>query len=318
MMLIGFAAFAVDVGALYQEKRELQNGADAASIAGAQDCATAVPCPSGALDSTVDQYANANANDGASAADVISVTGGVAEGSLTVETTTIDGNNGQPFLTHWFAWAFGEDSSTSEVVAQATATWTRIGGAETVPLTMSQCEFNRFTTDGTVYESEFLPGNQKIVEFHDGNAVEPCHSSSSGADIPGGFGWLTTDGSSCEAQVTADQWASEDPGSSASTGCDPTVIRALLGSTILIPIFDNVTGLGANGQYHIYGFAAFQLTSYRLGGSPDWNGALPSYAACGSGDVRCVGGHFTQFVDTDGYADPSSPYLGVVTVQLTG
>ena len=36
--VFGFGAFAIDVGALYQEKRELQNGADAAATAAAQEC----------------------------------------------------------------------------------------------------------------------------------------------------------------------------------------------------------------------------------------------------------------------------------------
>ena len=36
--LLGFAAIALDVGALYVERGQLQNGADAAALAIAQDC----------------------------------------------------------------------------------------------------------------------------------------------------------------------------------------------------------------------------------------------------------------------------------------
>ena len=37
--LIGVGALVIDVGRLYVERRDLQNGADAAALAVAQDCA---------------------------------------------------------------------------------------------------------------------------------------------------------------------------------------------------------------------------------------------------------------------------------------
>ena len=37
VMLLGFTAFTVDFGRIYSERRELQNGADAAALAVAQD-----------------------------------------------------------------------------------------------------------------------------------------------------------------------------------------------------------------------------------------------------------------------------------------
>ena len=48
-VLFGFAVFAVDAAALYEERRELQNGADAAVLAIAEDCAFglatgSIPC----------------------------------------------------------------------------------------------------------------------------------------------------------------------------------------------------------------------------------------------------------------------------------
>lgn len=317
VVLLGFGAISVDVGAMYQERRELQNGADAAVLAGAQDCATGVvPCViTGAeLNGTIDEFASENANDGESAADIVSLDIFGSPPHLTVETSTI--SDGAGSLRHWFAGILGTPSST--IRAQATATWDRVGGAGTLPLTMSQCEFDRFTAGGTVYAAEpFDPATQQIIFFHDGRSAEPCHSYSSGMDIPGGFGWLVTDSGTCSVQLTADSYASEDPGSSASTGCDASVVRAMLGTTVLVPVFDEAAGLGANGTYHIYGFAAFHLTSYRLGGSPEWNAALPGYAAPCRGDERCIGGHFTRFVDMDGIADGSSPDLGVVTVSLT-
>ena len=333
VMLLGFGALAIDVSALYQEKRELQNGADGAALAAAQECAvrlgTGPTCASHtdpALTSLTAQYANANANDSESNAEITAHdpsnplgTNWSANQLQTHTSTSADGGNA--FMTHYLAQLIGHPSS--EVHAYATARWGNVGSLNGgIPLTFSQCEWKRFTSGGTVFSSEpWDPGAQEIIDFHDGNTTEPCHSFSSGMEIPGGFGWLTTDGASCETTIDREENASEDPGASASTGCDAATVRALLGTVILIPVFDNASGLGANGTYHIWGFAAFYLTSYRLGGSPEWNGVHPGFSSCqGSrpGDVRCLGGYFTQFVDIGAVFDPDAPFTGLTTVQLTG
>ena len=44
VVLLGFAALAVDVGAMYAEKTQLQNGADATALAIAGDCAKGINC----------------------------------------------------------------------------------------------------------------------------------------------------------------------------------------------------------------------------------------------------------------------------------
>ena len=59
----------IDVGALYVERCELQNGADAAALAVAQDCAEG-DCGSGGGSVRAQQYADLNANDSASALDL--------------------------------------------------------------------------------------------------------------------------------------------------------------------------------------------------------------------------------------------------------
>ena len=338
VMLLGFGAFAIDVGAIYQEKRELQNGADGAAMAAAQECANRLaggPTCASHTDTTLasytGHYANANANDAASDAEILAQ--GVvqppgssgdlatdwAANTLRVHTSTRADGNG--FMTHYLAQLLGRPTDT--VHAFATARWGNVGSLNGgIPLAFSQCEWDRFTDTGDSFSSEpYDPGLQEVIDFHDGNATEPCHSFSSGMEIPAGFGWLTTDGSSCETVIDRNDEASEDPGASASTGCDSATVRAMLGTVILIPIFDNASGVGAGGTYHIWGFAAFYLTSYRLGGSPEWNGVWPGFSSCqGSrpGDVRCLGGYFTEFVDIGATLDPDAPYTGLTTVQLTG
>jgi hypothetical protein len=60
-LLLGAAALTVDVGSINAERRQLQNGADAASLAAAQLCADGI-CPSASTPEIID-LANANAAD---------------------------------------------------------------------------------------------------------------------------------------------------------------------------------------------------------------------------------------------------------------
>ena len=63
VVLIGMAAFAIDVGRLYAERRELQNAADAAVLAIAEDCGHGEPCDNGTASATADLFADLNASD---------------------------------------------------------------------------------------------------------------------------------------------------------------------------------------------------------------------------------------------------------------
>ena len=61
VVILGCAAIAIDVSAMWAEKRQLQNGADAGALAIAQNCARGA-C--GTPSTTAQTYAVANRNDG--------------------------------------------------------------------------------------------------------------------------------------------------------------------------------------------------------------------------------------------------------------
>lgn len=66
IVLLGLAGMAIDVGALYAERRQLRNGADAAALAIAEDCGLhAKPCDQATAEATAQLYADANSRDGA-------------------------------------------------------------------------------------------------------------------------------------------------------------------------------------------------------------------------------------------------------------
>ena len=133
------------------------------------------------------------------------------------------------------------------------------------------------------------PGN--FVDFQPGQ----IYDLTDGKDAPGGFGWLSWTGSNaanaladaiCNPQnpafsldspydspgayggvmgtnpSTGETWFPIDPGKS-----NASAVRACLdgwidsGATVLLPIYDLVTGTGNNAAYHITGVAAFVLTS---------------------------------------------------------
>lgn len=324
LMLIGFAAFAVDVGALYQEKRELQNGADAAALAGAQDCAyEVVPCTiDGAeLNITVDNYANYNANDGASNAEIVDLQPTADPPYITVQTTT--SSNGESFLRHWFAWVL--DHPTSTVVAEATATWGHVPGTlEIFPLAFCLDTFNTLTSNGTAYG----PPEYHVFYTTPSNSVE-CPTTDE--IYSGGFGWLDisdpsmdVDPTTCTITVSYAEWLpgrtgegllNSDPWPNCVQKLKDKIVEMDSDPTadpLLVPIFDGWRNPGANGEFHIAGFGALRPTGYNFGGAQSY----PDNSVCVAVQNRCVRGWFTEFVTLDGLGDGGNDY-GVVTVKLT-
>lgn len=300
--LLGFLAIAIDVGALYVERAQLQNGADAAALAIARDCADDGVCdnPSG----LVDDFTNANANDGA--ANALAPVIDLAARTVTVTDSTLT-DSGEDAIQHFFASFIGTDSTT--VGASATAEWGPPGdGPAVLPLALSYCEFLLFGA---------LNNDEKITIRYDEN--HPC--TKDGNDIPGGFGWLDQIAGACEVYVDVD--AAEvpsRPGNSQPDDCEAT-LNSLEGETILIPIFDSSTGTGANGVFHIHAFASFTVTGWKFSGG----GAMPFVnvdpeapcASCHGNNARFIQGYFEEWVSVDSAFEPGGEDSNAKIVRLT-
>ena len=283
VVLLVVAALVVDAGTILQERRELQNGADAAALAVAQKCAVDTDCnaDNAALRAYAATYAGANATDGAAAVDSVSVNTGTKQVTVVVSTKAGDDDTVLPY---WFGRTVTGERGTT-VHARATAAWSFLGRARVIPLAMSFCEWDTDTSGGTVYN---VP---TVVLFHSGTQSAGDCEAQSGQDLdgdhrlPGGFGWLSS--SDCEALITAGQLVGEDPGVDVPSDCD---LSTLMDTTVLVPIFDDVNGLGGvNGQYHIEGFGEFHLTGYRFA-------AHQSTPRPCNPPASCIGGYFTRFV----------------------
>lgn len=262
VLVLGMAALVIDIGLVFVERAQLQNGADAAALAIAQECAYQDLCDPVLATSTAIGLASRNANDERSNA-VVDLS---LKNSVTVETNTLTAD-GNAALQFWFAPILGIDSS--EVVARAEASWGSPSKATVFPFTAPKCLFDQTPSDVEIWIT-----------------VDSTCTGSDGKSLPGAFGWLDTiDKKSCTASVDVDQIIAGDPGKSGPQNCD------IDGKTIMLPVYVAKSGNGNNVNYVIDGFAAFYTTKH------SWPGESLKEAGCNN----CAGikGKFITLVSLE-------------------
>jgi Flp pilus assembly protein TadG len=289
--MLGFAAIAVDIGALFAERARLQVGADAAAIAVAQDCSRG-NC--GDMLATAQALITANDTEGTAAQPVLS------SDPLSVTVT-----GGTP-KEHWFAPIIGHDSTA--VSATATVGWgSPSGGTAVLPLTFSWCSFEAQTGGG-------VPSGTALQTIRLSKSAEDLCPGPSGNFVPGGFGFLETGGARCAVTSGIDQKLISSTGNNPPAGCKEADFAAFVGRTVLLPIFDDFGGQGSSAWYQVHGYAAFKISGYDFGGQYNTAKKL-----CGNGgDERCVTGYFTRFVELSDAWDysPDAPKLGSSILRL--
>lgn len=233
-VLLGMAALTIDVGQLYQNRAELQNGADAGALAVARACAqdSANCTPVNAL-GIAGNYADANASqltggtDGAatpcgSGGTLSACTG--ATGALTqcpadpANVNYVDVNtstrlpDGSTLLPPVFAGALGIGGQTVRACAQAE--WGTAMTSDSLAVTVSFCAWQALThdTDGDGDDSadnddDDTQYDHLIPLWLKGKGTS-CTDNASGQKLPGGFGWLapsctSTGNSTCANPCTA-------------------------------------------------------------------------------------------------------------------
>ncbi|SEP58520.1 TadE/TadG family type IV pilus assembly protein [Arthrobacter sp. OV608] len=305
LVLIGAGAMAVDVGQIYAERSQLQNGADAGALAVAKSCKDGTCLPA-----LADGLANSNSNDAASTAAVdLSV-----PGQVTVTTSTKNGSSS--FLTNLFANAINAGPVT--VGAQATAAAGPPGGGSGFPLALSDNCYNLASGSQTAEA-------QKISYKPGGTCTGP-----SGTQIPGGWGWLDED-SPCVAntQVGTNDMGS-DPGNNPPSGC-ATILGTwkttlLAGGEVKVefPVFDTSSGTGQGGSFHVIGYATFKIWGWKFGNNGVYefrntgsDPGMTSSLACTGGNDRCVIGQFVKYtVIGSGNYIPGGEDLGTSEIRL--
>ncbi len=293
VVLMGFAAISLDVAAFFNERQRLQNGADAAALAIAIDCARGT-C--GGASATARRYVAANTTTTTATAALLGTPTRAAGRVTVVASATTE---------HWFAPVLGFDSSDPS--ATATARWgAPVAGRAALPLAFSYCEWVAQTKGGVPSQTTV-----RIIKTTKGSDA-PCKGPS-GNIVPGGFGWIKPSGPACQVTSRVDGWIESDPGN--SPPCPLETVETVQGQTVLLPLFVDATGTGNNAKYLVGGYAAFKITGYFFGSHYRYGSPQPC-----SGSDRCIAGYFERYVaDSTAweYGTTASDY-GATVVRLTG
>ena len=343
-VLLGMGALAIDVGQLYQNRAELQNGADAGALAVADSCALGT-CATG-IAST---YATANASKLTSNRAGVDLVCGSGTGMA-----ACPGSNGAPYdcpanpsagtnyvdvhtstrtpsgslLPPVFARTLLGNSkyAGTNVKACAQAEWGAPTSANTIAFTISACSWYVYTNNGTnfaqppPYPPNTIPDPSfdHVLFEHgsQGSKTTGCPPyQPSGQDAPGNFGW-TSDSGNCSTFINNGTYGG-NTGASAPGDCQTMLQNDQANKTLVyLPVYSAISGTGSNVTYTLLGFAAFVITGYHITGSfkaTDW---LNKKNDC-TGNNFCINGYFTQGLipSTGGLGGKG---LGASIVKLTG
>jgi Flp pilus assembly protein TadG len=350
-VLLGMGALAIDVGQIYQNRAELQNGADAGALAVADSCALG-NCTTG----IAAQYATGNASkltNYEAGVDLVCGSGtgmtpcttgndgthvncppNPAAGTNYVDVHTSTRTPSGTLLPPVFARTLVGNSNYqgTNVKACAQAEWGAPTSANTIAFTISACSWYVYTNNGTNFaQPPPYPPNPTPDPSFDHNLFEHGKAGSqttgcppyqpSGQDAPGNFGWTSDPGGNCSTPINNGSYGG-NTGSSVPGGMTPgdceTVISYDQANKILVylPVYSAIGLTGSNATYTLLGFGAFVITGYHIGGSfqvKDW---LTNKFPC-SGSNFCISGYFTQGLipSTGGLGGKG---LGASIVKLTG
>ena len=272
-VFVALLALVIDVGMMRLERRELQNGADAAVVQAAYDCSMqSMGSPTSGCGSLAQpiSIASANASDGLA---TISPTGICGVGpnlspcpapsaklncpTLTTNyvqvTTSTLAKGASPYLPQIFSSSLMAPRAIS---ACSRATWGAPGSMDlSVPFTVGKaCWEQQLSKAGNV-----MPANPPYTGFSSGVNPEPWNTYEStfvfGKDTvgpagscrltavtPGGFGWLDASSDACALTLQFGQSSSDTGKSQSSAACSDKMfshLNATLSGNTTTPAFFN-------------------------------------------------------------------------------
>jgi hypothetical protein len=290
-VIMGMAAFVIDVGSWYHTKRHLQGTADAAALAGAQ----LLPTNSSGAQAQALTYANKNGGDVAGANITVSTT------LVPNDTISVRARKTDPGI---FSGILGIASADIDARAKA-----RVGPptqARYVAPMVVFCDHPLIHNCAGDSEPDFGPGNLTTMDY------DPMGA-------PGAYGMLNleggngTPGSSDEAEWILhgfDKYLGlgnyrSDPGAKFSSSNIQDALQARMGTVLLFPVFRTLDEQGQNAVYEIIGWIGFHLNSFEV-----------------HGNNATLHGYFTEFIaqgilaSTGGGGSGPSSSFGVKSIQL--
>jgi Flp pilus assembly protein TadG len=338
-VLLGLGALVIDVGQLYAERAQLQNGADAAAIAVAKSCVNSTCTASGAL-STAVTYAGENAQDGVAGVSQVCGSGALgacpaSTGAMTdcpaapasglgyvdVHTATATSGGGTVVAPVLAQNLLGNGNyAGTTVMACAQAAWGGPSSANTVAFAISACSWDSWTTNGTNFAPAppTVPSSSFDHQLNLSNLGNKsnCTGEPSGSDGAGAFGWALDQTGTCGIFTNSATFPA-DTGASAGSTCHTALIAARASrKAIFLPVYTTETGTGSNTVLALKGFAAFVVTGYSLPSfsASDWLNS--SNNTC---SFKCIDGYFTKaLIPASGGTSTTGTYLGAAVIGITG
>jgi Flp pilus assembly protein TadG len=341
-VLFGMGALVIDVGRLYQNRAELQNGADAGALGVARSCVL-TSCTASSAMNTATGYAVGNASKltgnkaavtGLCGSGAIGCTGdtancppqpttsGVGWVNVLASTQTPTGTVVPPVFARTLLGNSSYSGTTVKACAQAE--WGAPASADTVAFTISACTWDLATNNGTSfappppYPPNPATSFDQVIQLHTTTSNTSCPTEPAGADAPGNFGW-TDDSGNCNVTVSGNSYGGST-GTSVSQDCLTAINNDWLNKTLVfVPVYTIVSGTGTNSTYTLKGFAAFVITGYYLPAGKqhqqgsDW---LNPKNNCKGNEV-CINGFFTQGLIPSPGTVGGKP-MGADIIQLTG
>lgn len=285
-VMLGMAALVLDLGSWYRADRHTQSTADSAALAAAQ----ALP------DST---------------ADAASLASNYAD------------KNGKGLNSLSFSSSYGpDDTVTVGIKRTAAGIFTRVFGIDSISVG-SKASARTALLGSAKYVAPIVVKNMHSRLL--GTSSCPCFGSKNQTTIPldrngapGAFDLLNLDGSSGGTNSkNLANWMLKgydglldigdyfsDPGAKWDSSELHDALDARIGTILLFPVYDQITGTGSNAQYHIIGWVGFHLLSYDARGS---SGSITGYftqviwhglqASSGSGQPPNFGARSVQLID---------------------
>lgn len=262
-VLLGMAAFVLDVGSWYRADRDTQSTADAAALAGAQ----ALPDDTAEASSLATSYANKNGGG----LESVSFSSSLAAN----DTIKVRVSRQSP---SFFSKIFGFDGAN--VGSKAAARVGPLAEALYVAPIVVNIKHPALHCGGTEMRPEPCFGQPTELDLLD------LHKPG-GKDAAGSFGLINLTGDpdgNVGATVLA-SWMergydksmplgkySAAPSANFNNGQFQQALKDRIdnGDDVLFPIYDTLTGPGSNAQYNVVGWIGFRPTSYHAGGSTGW------------------------------------------------
>jgi hypothetical protein len=254
-VLLGMAAAVIDVGGWYRAHRQTQSTADATALAGAQNLPHTANAKTLALD-----YAGRNGG-GVNSADVTFSSDRGAN-----DTIHVTARKTVPGL---FTKLMGINSVTARSTAAARIS-PMTSAKYAAPIGVDYRHDKLHCNAALVCNPEF--GVDTVIDF---NKVGPGAfkliniDSSHGGVSPKTLGdWMLN---GLDAYMDVNQWYYSDPGMKPNSANFQNALDQRIGpgKELLLPIYNDTRGDGAGFDYHVVGWAGYQVTGYTINGSKD-------------------------------------------------